>query len=295
MSQIHSKASSKSHPFNGNKEARAGDRPLANVDKSLEQIRALADKAIASEEFHRWTVHQLESPYPVDDQIAEAVETAFLQLLLLCEVLNIEMLHSIVAATYLRAKEIGLDRQESFEEEFVWSTWSTPIKQFADTIGAVYGSEMPAGSHTLVDLPELLRATQTAITDRLCFAPPTNEKEVHDRIETILRCVYPDLRRKPPLSKPITNFVADTAIPQLDILIEYKYLSAVENASQIANEILADVGGYNDPKWKNIIFVIYETKRFRSEAEWRHLLRESGFDARVDIVVLHGEEPRLAV
>jgi len=102
----------------------------------------------------------------------------------------------------------------------------------------------------------------------------------------------PDLLRKPPLSKPVTGFVPDTGIPSIGTLIEYKFLSQENQAGQIANEILADTRGYAETEWANIVFVIYETRRFKTIHEWRGLLKACGVPESIQVVVLYGEEPR---
>jgi REase_DpnII-MboI len=124
---------------------------------------------------------------------------------------------------------------------------------------------------------------------------PGNEDDVHVRVEAVLRCVFPDLRRKPPVAKQIKNFHPDTGIPSIGTLIEYKFMRDDAEAKRITDEILADTRGYDSKEWKNFVYVIYETQRIRPESQWRQLLRESGVTTNTEVIVISGEQPTRAV
>jgi len=263
------------------------------VDQALSAIRALAWKAssLVGEDVDYWHETGREPEYSKVPQVAEAIEIAFLQLLALSETLGLKALGETILATYREAREVGLGKFEWFEDHSAWSLWSGPVQQFADAIEAVFGTKQPTAGAVFTDLLTLLKNTQNAITDKRCFQPPKNEAEVHDRIEVILKCVYPDLLRKPPLSKPVVNFIPDSGIPSISTLIEYKFMSEEGQAGQIANEILADTRGYAESGWGRIVFVIYETKRFKTPHEWQQLLFSCGLKTNIQLIVLHGEEP----
>ncbi|MDZ7722878.1 MAG: hypothetical protein U5R06_08730 [candidate division KSB1 bacterium] len=140
------------------------------------------------------------------------------------------------------------------------------------------------------DILEIIRNIHYVITDTKVFhGKPRYESDVHQRIESILKCVFPDLKHKPTLTKQIKNFEPDTGIQSINTLIEYKYLSRSENVSRIADEVLADTRGYTSPEWKRFIYVIYETSRIRPESEWNLFLRQSKIPKNTCIVVLSGE------
>lgn len=264
-----------------------------HVDQAIASIRALAWKAtsLVSEEFDHFMQYGEAPEYRNTDQIREAVESAFLQLLTLAESLGQVALSQVILETYQNAKRIGLSRFSQFEDHSAWSYWQSPLEQFADSIAAVFGSPKAKVEAVSSDLLSVLGNTQSAITDKRCFSPPANESEVHDRIEVILKCVYPDLVRKPPLHKPVVNFIPDSGIPSISTLIEYKYMSQESQAGALANEILADTRGYFQNGWDFIVFVIYETRRFKTPAEWRQLLASCGLTTNIQLIVLHGEEP----
>ncbi len=142
------------------------------------------------------------------------------------------------------------------------------------------------------DILHILRDIHYVIADKNLFrTSPANENDVHLGIEGILKCVFPDLKHKPVLTKQIKNFEPDTGIPSHETLIEYKYLSRREDIPSVADEILADTRGYTSPDWNRFLYVIYETNRFRKEKEWNQLPKEAGVQ-NTTVVVLSGEPVR---
>jgi hypothetical protein len=168
--------------------------------------------------------------------------------------------------------------------------WSAKLYQYLYALDTIFGE--PKATTVTKDVIQILRATQYSITDRNCFQnPPANENDVHVRVEAVLRCVFPDLRHKPPIAKPIKNFQPDTGLPSIGTLIEYKFIGDPGEEKRIADEILADTRGYSSKEWKNFIYVIYETKRIKPENQWQQLLRESGVESNTEVIVISGEEP----
>jgi hypothetical protein len=166
--------------------------------------------------------------------------------------------------------------------------WMGRFRQYLKALETVGGAEL--GRSVTKDLTEILRATEYPITDKDLFgAVPQSEDDVHRRIEGVLRCVFPDLKRKPQLTKPIKNFEPDTGLPSIQTLIEYKFLGAKVALGGIADQILADTRGYNSRDWTTFVYVIYETNRFRPESEWNLLLRDCGVASSASVIVLSGE------
>lgn len=270
--------------------------PKIEVDKAIQSIRALARRAtsIASDEFDlrmRSRHEAADSSEFRTGEIGEAIESAFLQLLTLTEALQLTELFNTVLNTCREARRVGFSAIDSFEDQSGWSHWSGPIEQLADAVDATFGSSSTPSPAVSKQLIVVLRNLQTAITDKSCFKPPKNEGEVHKRSEMVLRCFHSDLIHKPPLAKSVKSFEPDSGIPSLSTLLEFKFLSKPEQAPIIADEILADTRGYQASDWANIVFVIYETRRFKTIHEWRSLLRQCGVPESIEVVVLHGEEP----
>jgi len=220
------------------------------------------------------------------------VERAFVELLVLTDRAQLGSIHRIVASAFKKAQEDGLGRTESYEGE-IYLYWTGRIRLFADAIAATHGLAKTTISE-LQDLKSVLRRAVYVICDSDLFpTPPHNEAAVHNRLEGILKCHYPDLKTKPALTKPIKNFVPDTGIPSAKTLIEYKFITDKTQAKKAAEEILADASGYRSVEWKNILFVIYETHRVLPEEEWRSLLKDCQLFDGYDAIVLSGV-PRAA-
>ena len=201
------------------------------------------------------------------------LDTAFLELRLFLEARGLLLILRSVSADHRNASKDWMKSAKSTWGD-PYSFWSSRLNQYLRAVETTLGS---ASSSTITkDLTEILRATVYSITDRKCFAaPPSNEHEVHVRIEAVLRCVFPDLRTRPPIGKSIKNFQPDTGLPSIRTLIEYKFVSSDDEVARIADEALADSRGYVSRDWERSLYAIYETKRLRPEHQWRELLRSS--------------------
>ncbi|MEA3496206.1 MAG: hypothetical protein U9R42_09250 [Bacteroidota bacterium] len=242
----------------------------------------------ASSQFYEWTVRGQEK------SIAPAwiIEACFLQLLCLSELLNLTEFHKMVYNEYTTIKEsqYGFNSGDVDPDGDPYSTVIGRIRCFSRALINLF----PEDKITTVrkDLLQIIRDIHYVITDSAVFQnPPNNENDVHLRIEAVLKCVFPDLKHKPVLTKQIKNFIPDTGIPSLQTLIEYKYLSKKADVGIIADQLLADTRGYTANDWSRYLYVIYETNRFRTESDWNLFLREAEVSQNTTIVVLGGEQP----
>lgn len=226
--------------------------------------------------------------YDNADAITEYyVERSFVELLILLEHLNLVETYRTVASMFELAKKSSLTSSKMGVED-PYLCWVEKIRLFVDGISNVYGMGDTAPTEVR-DLKAMIKRSLYAICDTNLFpASPSSEADVHDRIEGILKCQFSDLKRKPSLSKPIKNFVPDTGIPSIKTLIEYKFVTTKDEAKRVVDEILADASGYRTPKWKNLLFVIYETNRVMPEEDWTALLRECELGISYDAIVLSG-------
>ncbi len=213
------------------------------------------------------------------------VREAFIQTVVLLEAVDLDVTLQEIRTLNQEAKT---DYSKLTYHEDFYLEWSYRLGQYLDGVeNALVGSK--TGTVTK-DLIQILRGTLHAITDVRCFAsPPQDESQVHNRIEAVLRCVFPDLRHKPPISKPIKNFQPDTGLPSLRTLIEYKYISSLEDAKIASDQVLADTRAYTSKDWDTFVYVIYETTRIKKEEEWIAHLRENGVGDETKIIVLPGE------
>ena len=255
----------------------------STVDRIHKKIHSLVTEA------DNYLDEQFSPQGPKDDfreRAAWCIESAFIRLISLSESVGLPEQTEIIKETYRVAKQTGLGRCENWQAEMAWSAWNPPIRLWANVTHELFGSTDGFENDTS-RLLHLIKQTQNVINNKNCFAPPRNESEVHDRIEMVLKAVYPDTLRKPPISGTVKSFIPDSGIPSLQTLIEYKFLDNEKQAPIIADEILADVSGYRRENWRNVVFVIYETRRFKSESDWQEMLRERGINDTV--ILIHGE------
>jgi hypothetical protein len=249
------------------------------------------DISRASSLFNEWMFGQ--NHYAADP--SWLIEGCFLKVMAAAEVLSLPELRGMVFGEYLKIKEgeHGFSNSELDPDGEPYSTPLTRLRLYFRTLQAF----VPTSEQNTVrkGVDQILRDIHYVITDTKVFARvPSNEMDVHVRIEAVLKCVFPDLKTKPTLTKQIKNFEPDTGITSIETLIEYKFLSRAEDAPRIADEILADTRGYTSKDWSSFLYVIYETKRFRTEHDWNQFLRESGVPPNTRVIVLSGEpEPVL--
>jgi hypothetical protein len=219
-----------------------------------------------------------------------SIEKCFFKLLVITEALGLEEFRKVIYSEYDRLKKSkhGFNESDQSPDGDPYSVGLSIARRFVRTLESFY----PEEGHTTVtkDLLQIIRDIHYVITDKVLFhTTPSNENDIHLRIEGILKCVFPDLKHKPTLTKQIKNFQPDTGIPSLETLIEYKFLSSKKEIAAIADQVLADTRGYTSKDWRRFLYVIYETHRFKTENDWSQLLKQSGVSENTTIIVLSGE------
>lgn len=251
---------------------------LADVQSAHDQAKCAFDEA-------------QNSPTLDEESFAYAnslIELSFLKLLVLAEHLKLPMLHAQILADMAAAcaGASGFGRVEVVDENR-YPFWLASVRKYKQAIAVLAGA--PVAQLVTKSLQDLLRNSVYPITDSSLFpAAPAREEEVHRRIEAILKCVFPDLRHKLVLTKPIKNFIPDTGIPSVRTLIEYKFVSSEAECARIADELLADTRGYHSADYEHYLYVIYETIRLKPESEWSALLSECGVPPNTSVIVLSG-------
>ncbi len=252
-----------------------------NIRKSISDANEAFTNYILTPEGSGWTL----------EDAAWGVEAAFLKLLATSEALALPHLTELILADIREARQAseGFGKIAQGQDE-PYLHWIGQARLYLGALEALGDSQ--AERLVTKGLVAILRAAQYSINDALVFgSPPRNEQEVHHRIEGVLRCLFPDLKHKPSLTKPIKNFEPDTGLPSIRTLIEYKFVGDSSAVPVVADEILADTRGYSSRDWDMFVYVIYETRRFKPEAEWNLLLRECDVSRNTSAVVLFGEQP----
>jgi hypothetical protein len=239
----------------------------------------------ASRQFAEWVMTEEDWDDP-----SWLIESCFLQLLTVTETLSLPEFRRMVYEEYVSVKGStkGFNASGVDLEGDPYSIVIGRLRCYTLALENLF----PDVKLTTVtkDLLQIIRDIHYVITDTAVFQNiPENENDVHIRIEAVLKCVFPDLKHKPVLTKQIKNFVPDTGIPSLQTLVEYKYLSRKSDVGPIADQLLADTRGYASKDWTRFLYVIYETNRFRTEKDWDLFLRESEVPSNTSIVVLGGE------
>jgi len=215
------------------------------------------------------------------------MEKAFISTLVFLEVYSLNETYKKVDQLYIQAKKDGLIKSAMGIED-PYLVWGEYLQNYIDAVAVSFNADLHKGVISK-DILSILKAVQYSITDPDMFDfPPSNEPEVHKRIEGVLRCVFPNLKHKPQLTKPIKNFEPDTGLPSIRTLIEYKFISSKSQAKTVADQVLADTRGYISSEWETFIYVIYETRRIKPESEWKQLLKECDVQ-NTEIIVLSGE------
>src|SRR4030042_3252991 len=241
-------------------------KQIINIQTAIQNLN---DKIIEADRyFDEWCITGDEYREP-----SWLIEICFLQLLAIAEAIGLEELRKMIYTEYSEVKNskngfLGSGKTPDGE---AYSAVLSRIRRFLRALESFF----PTEDRTKVtkDLLQIIRDIHYVITDKDLFrTTPSNENDVHLRIEGILKCVFPDLKHKPSLTKQIKNFEPDTGIPSIETLIEYKFLSRREDVPKIADEILADTRGYTSRDWKRFLYVIYEIGRFKPEKDWNQLL-----------------------
>lgn len=186
--------------------------------QSLDVSVALADFsskiADAMRNYDNWIITDDEHWYP-----AWEIEACFVQILAIVEAMGLKELHKMISSDYAHFKKSkeGFAASKMGPDE-PYSTCLSRIRQYLHAIRSFF----PQEDQTKVtkDLLHIIRDIHYVITDKALFGgAPRSERDVHVRIEGILKCVFPDLKHKPALTKSIKNFEPDTGIPSIRTLL----------------------------------------------------------------------------
>lgn len=229
------------------------------------------------------------------DAIDEAIAARELDRAVLSFVVLLEQYPDTHRTLLKEAKKIlTSSRKEPLEVQVVegeaYLVWPFKLSDLVEMFRSIHIHRKETESDRDIDsLLEILNRSEYYITQTEVFRDvPRSEKDVHVRIEGLLRCFYGDLQTKPRISKTIKSFEPDTEIPSLKALIEYKYITNRSQGRIIIDQVLADMAGYQSPDRDNIIFVIYETGRVFSKADWDRMIDSCKPRNRIECVVIKG-------
>lgn len=262
---------------------------MDHIAESIVEIRNLLTNA----ERNFWESQELSmigdgSSVDAEKLASYNVEEAFIHTLVLLEVKGLHKTYDKLNEMFLQAKKEKF-RTSAMGIEEPYLVWAEVLRNYLSALATSYNVH-PKANLITKDLISILRSSLYSITDRNLFErPPQNEPQVHYRIEGVLKCVFPDLKHKPQLTKPLKNFEPDTGLPSARTLIEYKFISNEEEAKLASDQLLTDTRGYFSKDWDNFLYVVYETHRVKAESKWNEHFRECGIDDSAKVIVLSGE------
>jgi len=148
-------------------------------------------------------------------------------------------------------------------------------------------SALPA-PQSVTNLIQMLRRFRECC--QFIQAPPRSEREVQDILWIMLRSQYDRLDREDTLPRfGAKAYKPDFGIPDLQTLVEVKFIGEKTNPSTIQEEILADVPGYlsEAAQFTGIIEVVYDyAQKLRDPRKFIEDLRKVG--GILDLIVIPG-------
>jgi hypothetical protein len=126
--------------------------------------------------------------------------------------------------------------------------------EFAQELGGE--DSLPIQEDSPAVFVEVLSAIRRAL--RPAFKePPTNEIEVQNQVEVILRAQGIEFEREPQIEHATKKVKPDFVLPALDTAIEIKFCNSTRREKEIIEEIGSDIVAYRT-KYPIILFVIYD-------------------------------------
>jgi hypothetical protein len=137
-------------------------------------------------------------------------------------------------------------------------------------------------SFSLSNMLEYLPHTATKI-----YYSVQDESSMDALIEAFLIPIYPDLNSNPSLSLPEGHRQPDSAIPSLNLLLEYKFLKSKNEIGKIIDEIQADIRNYAHSDWKYLYIIIGMNKAYSTKDKFeKTLLKEPTTFKGIRIILL---------
>lgn len=247
-----------------------------------------------ADDWHYNSLYQQRTDFDaqIDQQRAiGAINNAWLALGVLAEELENETLRSAIATERSNATENPLSAEMAYDEPFLVST--ATASKYLYLIDLAYPTADRIPDDEITPLVRLLENSGGYLVDRKIFPwVPIDERDVHERLESLLERFYPGVLTKPTVNKPIKELQADTGIKQLGTLIEYKYYYGLAGAKKAQTEILEDLSGYQDDQWHHLVFVLYDVAHVRPTSHWEKLIEAAKPATHAVPIVIDGIPPQ---
>lgn len=128
------------------------------------------------------------------------------------------------------------------------------------------------------ELFEVLRISEVNFR-KLFRRKPTSEKEVQDRYAAMLNSYDINFLREKGASYSVKTYKPDFALPEIDLAVELKFCNSDKREKELILELNDDIPRYKT-KWKQILFVIYDTGHIRDVAGFK-----GSFETQENVIV----------
>lgn len=147
---------------------------------------------------------------------------------------------------------------------------------------------VPQLEHSITTLVQILRRLRECC--QYLREPPKDEKTVQDIIWIMLRSQFDRVEKEETLPKfGIKNYRPDFGLPDLQALVEAKFIGDKTQVPDIQEEILSDVPGYlkDSSKYNALIILVYDdAHKLRDPRRFIEDIRS--VDGIVDVLVIPG-------
>ncbi len=225
--------------------------------------------------------------------VPSAIEDAYLFAIALAEKHGLNLMADYIKS---RKPKFGPDLLEAYYSEvlgepLLLSTF--PLYDMIKTIRELYLPEQPI--ETSIFESEWTNVRKILSNLPLCATAFSYELSSEANLdifaETILRGMYPELNSNPSIDLPNSYTLPDTGIPNIGLLIEYKYLyNESDFSKRVRNEMQADVRNWaGTEKWTGLIFCVYQQRSFFSEESiHKTLIKDSTIFKHLSVVLITG-------
>ena len=170
--------------------------------------------------------------------------------------------------------------------------YSTGYNQILKAIGKVQqlanDPSIPKVEYSVTNLIQILQRFRECC--QYIKEPPNDEKAVQDIMWIMLRSQFDRVEREETLPKfGVKNYRPDFGIPDLQVLIEAKFISEKTQVSKIQEEVLADIPGYlsGSSGYNSLITFVYDSAhKLRDTRSFIEDIRS--VDGIIDVIIVPG-------
>lgn len=170
--------------------------------------------------------------------------------------------------------------------------YSTGYNQILKVIGRVQqlanDPSIPKVEYSVTNLIQILQRFRECC--QYIKEPPNDEKAVQDIMWIMLRSQFDRVEREETLPKfGVKSYRPDFGIPDLQVLIEAKFISEKTRVSKIQEEVLADIPGYlsSSSEYNSIIAFVYDSAhKLRDTRSFVEDIRS--IDGIIDVIIVPG-------